>query len=48
MIYSFFIKKPSICLKKGIAKQTGFTKLTITGLKIMPFFRKICVYHAIT
>lgn len=47
MIYICFTKKSSICIKKGIAKQTGFTKLTKTGLKIMQFFRKTCVCHTI-
>ena len=41
MIYRCFLEKPSICIKKDIAKQTGFTKLTMTGLKIMLFFSKI-------
>ena len=40
MIYSYSIEKSSICIKKDIAKQTGFTKLTMTGLKTMQFFRK--------
>ncbi len=38
-------KKLSLCTKKDISKQTGFTKITMTGLKIMQFFRKICVCH---
>ena len=40
MIYSCFIEKSSICIKKDIAKQTGFTKLTMTGLKPMFIFGK--------
>lgn len=40
MIYSCFIEKTSIRIKKDTAKQTGFTKLTMTGLKTMLFFRK--------
>ena len=47
MIYSYYIEKSSICIKKDIAKQTGFTKLTMTGLKTMQFFRKICVCHMV-
>ncbi len=47
MIYDYFIKKSSMCIKKGIAKQAGFTKLTMTGLKTMQFFRKICVCHMV-
>ena len=47
MIYGCFIEKSSICMKKYIAKQTGFSKLTMTGLKTMHFFRKICVYHMV-
>ena len=42
-----FVKNidPQFALKKAVAKQTGFTKLTKTGLKAMSFFRKICVCH---
>ncbi len=47
MIYSYFIEKLSICIKKDNAKQTGFTKLTITGLKTMSIFRKVCVCHIV-
>ena len=47
MIYSYSIEKSSIYIKKDIAKQTGFTKLTMTGLKTMLFFRKICVCHMV-
>jgi len=47
MIYSCFIVKSSICIKKDIAKQTGLIKLTMTGLKTMQFFRKICVCHMV-
>ena len=47
MIYGCFTKKSSLCIKKGITKQTGFTKLTMTGLKIMLFFGKVCVCHVI-
>ena len=47
MIYDYFIEKLSMCIKKGIAKQTGFTKLTRTGLKTMLFFRKICAFHRV-
>lgn len=45
MIYICFIKNRQLALKKAIAKQTGFTKLTKTGLIVMLFFRKICVCH---
>ena len=45
MIYGLYVKNHQCALKKYIAKQTGFTKLTMTGLKIMLFFRKICVCH---
>lgn len=41
MIYISFTKNYQYAIKKGIGKQTGFTKLTITGLKIMLFFNKI-------
>ena len=47
MIYSCFKEKSAKCIKKDIEKQTGFTKLTKTGLKIMLFFRKICVCHRV-
>ena len=47
MIYSYSIEKSSICIKKDIAKQTGFTTLTMPGLKTMLFFRKICVCHMV-
>lgn len=40
MIYSCFIEKSSVCIKKDIGKQTGFIKLTMTGLKVMLFFKK--------
>ena len=45
MIYSYFMKKSSECIKKYTVKQTGITKLTITSLKIMLFFTEICVCH---
>ncbi len=47
MIYGFFMTKTSIYIKKYIAKQTGLTKLTMSGLKIMLFFREICVCHMV-
>ncbi len=47
MIYSCFVEKSSICIKKYTAKQTDLTKLTMTGLKTMLFFRKICVFHMV-
>ena len=47
MIYSCIIENSSDCIKKHIEKQTGFTKLTMTGLKIMLFFRKVCVCHIV-
>ena len=47
MIFSCFIKKSSICLKNDIVKQTGLTKLTMTGLKIMRFFVGICLCHRV-
>ena len=34
MIYSYSIEKSSICIKKDIAKQTGFTKLTMRCLRL--------------
>jgi len=45
MIYICFTKKSLICLKIDVAKQTGSTKVTMPGLKVMEFFRKICVCH---
>ena len=47
MIYRCLIKKSSMYIKKDKAKQTGFTNLTITGLKIMSFFDKVCVCHMV-
>ena len=47
MIYSYFIEKSSICIKKDIVNQTGFTKLTTTGLKAMLFFRKNMCKHMV-
>ncbi len=47
MIYCHFMKKLAFYIKKGIEKQTGYTKRTRAGLKVMQFFRKICVCHRI-
>ncbi len=45
MILQFLYENLSICIKKTKDKQTGFTKLTKTGLIVMLFFKKICACH---
>ncbi len=47
MIYKYLMKKSTMYTKKHIVKQTGFTKLTMTGLKTVLFFRRICLCHMV-
>lgn len=43
MINFSFIKNQQYLSKKLHGKQTGLTKITSAGLKIMLFFKKMCI-----